>query len=75
MIIWVMIIWVTLLSYLVWSELPDLLSVTGIAIIISSGIYSFATGKRERARTDCAHRVESTVNTARSVVAFIQQAV
>jgi S-adenosylmethionine uptake transporter len=36
---YVMIIWVTLLSYLVWKEIPDLATVTGIAIIVLSGIY------------------------------------
>jgi drug/metabolite transporter (DMT)-like permease len=36
---YVMIIWVTLLSYLVWSEIPDLLTLFGISIIIGSGIY------------------------------------
>ena len=36
---YVMIIWVTLLSYLIWDEIPDLATVTGIAIIILSGIY------------------------------------
>lgn len=36
---YVMIIWVTLLSYLVWTEIPDLATVTGIGIIVLSGIY------------------------------------
>jgi drug/metabolite transporter (DMT)-like permease len=36
---YVMIIWVTLLSYLVWSELPDLMTLLGIGLIASSGIY------------------------------------
>ncbi len=36
---YIMIVWVTLLSYLVWDELPDLPTVIGIAIIILSGIY------------------------------------
>ncbi|MDH3759491.1 MAG: DMT family transporter [Gammaproteobacteria bacterium] len=36
---YVMIIWVTLLSYLIWSEIPDLATITGISIIILSGIY------------------------------------
>ena len=36
---YVMIIWVTLLSYLVWSELPDAMTLLGIALIIASGIY------------------------------------
>lgn len=36
---YVMIVWVTVLSYLVWSEVPDLLTMTGIALIVGSGIY------------------------------------
>jgi drug/metabolite transporter (DMT)-like permease len=36
---YVMIIWVTLLSYLVWSEVPDLPTFLGVLIIIMSGIY------------------------------------
>ncbi len=36
---YVMIIWVTLLSYLVWTEIPDLATMIGIAIIVLSGIY------------------------------------
>lgn len=36
---YVMIVWVTLLSYLVWDEVPDVPTIVGIAIIIGSGIY------------------------------------
>jgi len=36
---YVMIVWVTLLSYLVWGEVPDLTTLLGICIIILSGIY------------------------------------
>ena len=36
---YVMIIWVTILSYLVWNEIPDPPTVLGIGIIIASGIY------------------------------------
>ena len=36
---YVMLIWVTLLSYLVWSELPDAMTLLGISLIIASGIY------------------------------------
>jgi S-adenosylmethionine uptake transporter len=36
---YVMIIWVSLLSFLVWSEIPDLTTLLGIAMIIASGIY------------------------------------
>jgi len=36
---YIMIVWVTLLSYLIWSEVPDLPGIAGIALIIGSGIY------------------------------------
>jgi len=36
---YVMIVWVTLLSYLIWSEVPDFLTLLGIVLIIGSGIY------------------------------------
>ncbi len=36
---YIMIVWVTLLSYLIWSEIPDLPGISGIALIIGSGIY------------------------------------
>jgi S-adenosylmethionine uptake transporter len=36
---YVMIVWVTLLAYLVWSELPDAMTMLGVAMIVSSGIY------------------------------------
>ena len=36
---YVMIVWVTLLSYLLWAEVPDLPTLAGIVIIILSGIY------------------------------------
>ena len=34
-----MIVWVTLISYLVWAEIPDLPDLLGITVIILSGIY------------------------------------
>ena len=34
-----MIIWVTLLAYLVWSELPDAMTLLGVAMIVGSGMY------------------------------------
>ena len=46
---YVMIVWVTLLSYLVWAEVPDLATMTGIGIIILSGIYVL---RREEASGD-----------------------
>jgi len=36
---YVMIVWVTLLSYLIWSEIPDMLTMLGVGLIIGSGIY------------------------------------
>jgi S-adenosylmethionine uptake transporter len=36
---YIMIIWVTLLSYLIWQEIPDLASLSGIVLIVGSGIY------------------------------------
>lgn len=36
---YVMIIWVTLLSYLFWSEVPDPMTWLGIALIVGSGLY------------------------------------
>lgn len=46
---YVMIVWVTLLSYLIWSEIPDWPTIIGIAVIIASGIYVL---RRERAGSD-----------------------
>ena len=37
---YVIIVWVTLLSYLVWSEVPDIQTLVGVAMIILSGIYA-----------------------------------
>jgi S-adenosylmethionine uptake transporter len=36
---YVMIVWIVVLSYLVWSEVPDGLTLLGTAMIIGSGIY------------------------------------
>ena len=44
---YVMIAWVTLLSYLVWGEIPDATTLFGIAVIIGSGLYVL---RREGAR-------------------------
>ncbi len=46
---YVMIVWVTLLSYLIWGEIPDAATTIGIAIIILSGIYVL---RREESRQD-----------------------
>lgn len=45
---YVMIIWVTALSYLVWSEIPDTMTVIGIVIIILSGLYVLRREQDER---------------------------
>lgn len=36
---YIMIVWVTLLAYLIWGELPDAMTLVGVALIIGSGIY------------------------------------
>ncbi len=36
---YVMIVWVIVLSYLIWSEVPDAQTLLGVAMIIGSGIY------------------------------------
>lgn len=45
---YVMIIWVILLSYLIWSEVPDAQTLLGVTMIIGSGIYVI---RREGRRT------------------------
>ena len=39
---YVMVIWVVVLSYLVWGEIPDVYSILGISVIIASGLYVMA---------------------------------
>ena len=57
---YVMIVWVTILSYLVWGEVPDLPTMLGIAIIIFSGIYILrreeSTGDKPLAYTGLTRR-------------------
>ena len=36
---YVMLIWVSILSYLVWSELPDQNTLIGVTVIIGAGLY------------------------------------
>ena len=36
---YIMIVWVSVLAYLVWSELPDAMTLLGVALIVGSGIY------------------------------------
>lgn len=40
------VLWALLLGYLIWGDLPDLLTVIGILIIISTGIYTFFREQR-----------------------------
>jgi drug/metabolite transporter (DMT)-like permease len=47
---YVMIIWVTILSYLIWAEVPDLQTIAGIAVIIFSGIYVLRREGSQRGR-------------------------
>lgn len=47
------ILWTLLLGFLIWRELPDPLTLTGIAIVVSAGIYTIhreQTLRREAAR-------------------------
>jgi S-adenosylmethionine uptake transporter len=48
---YVMIVWVTLLSYLVWSELPDAMTLLGVALIVGSGIYVIHRERQIEARS------------------------
>ena len=44
---YIQLVWVTLLGYLVFGEVPDAVTFIGAAIIIASGVY---TAHRERVR-------------------------
>ncbi|MGH6904591.1 MAG: EamA/RhaT family transporter, partial [Geminicoccaceae bacterium] len=46
------LIWATLVGFLVFGNLPDLLTVAGAIVIASSGIYAFARERRLRAAND-----------------------
>jgi drug/metabolite transporter (DMT)-like permease len=46
------LIWATLMGFLVFGNLPDLLTVVGATVIASSGIYAFARERRLRATGD-----------------------
>ena len=46
------LIWATLMGFLVFGNLPDLLTVVGAIVIASSGIYAFARERRLRATSD-----------------------
>lgn len=42
------LIWITLLGYLIWGELPDRITVAGIVLIVASGIYVLKQGRRPK---------------------------
>jgi drug/metabolite transporter (DMT)-like permease len=46
------LVWATLMGFLVFGNLPDLLTVAGAIVIASSGIYAFARERRLRAASD-----------------------
>jgi drug/metabolite transporter (DMT)-like permease len=46
------LIWATLMGFLVFGNLPDLLTVVGAIVIASSGTYAFARERRLRATSD-----------------------
>ena len=35
------VIWAMIAGYVVWGTLPDLLTILGVAIVISAGLYTF----------------------------------
>jgi drug/metabolite transporter (DMT)-like permease len=35
------IVWAILIGFLIWHQLPDVLSLTGISILVSAGLYTF----------------------------------
>ena len=47
---YVMIIWVTVLSYLFWGEIPDLQTSIGLVLIIGSGVYVIRREQRKEIR-------------------------
>jgi len=44
------IVWAILLGFLIWRELPDTLSLGGIAILVSAGLYTFYREQQLRRR-------------------------
>ena len=44
------IVWAILLGFLIWNQLPDALSLTGIAILVSAGLYTFYREQQLRRR-------------------------
>jgi drug/metabolite transporter (DMT)-like permease len=43
---YVRLVWVTLIGYLIFDELPDRITVCGIVLIVSSGVYVLRQGRR-----------------------------
>ena len=48
---YIMMLWVVILSYLVWSEIPDPLTCLGVVIIVSSGVYVLRREKTVHAKS------------------------
>jgi drug/metabolite transporter (DMT)-like permease len=46
------LVWATLVGFTVFGDLPDLLTVVGAAIIVASGIYTFARERKLRSMPD-----------------------
>ena len=44
------IVWAILLGFLIWKELPDTLSLGGISILVSAGLYTFYREQQLRRR-------------------------
>ena len=44
------IVWSILLGYLIWRQLPDAVSLTGISILVSAGLYTFYRQQQLRRR-------------------------
>jgi drug/metabolite transporter (DMT)-like permease len=45
------ILWAILLGFVIWKELPDFLSLGGISILVSAGLYTFYREQQLRRRT------------------------
>ncbi len=46
---YVRLVWITLLGYFIWGELPDLTTWCGIALIVANGIYVLRLGRTGKA--------------------------
>ena len=44
------IVWAILLGFLIWNQLPDALSLVGILILVSAGLYTFYREQQLRRR-------------------------